>query len=1079
MTDANASSPVTFLTQSFFRLGFCALLGATLLGRPAGALAQPRLLDDFETLAGWHAFPSEGAKASLASVPGEHGRALMMEFDLSAAYGYAIARKDVAVDLPVNYQFTFDLRAEAPVNNFEVKLTDAAGNVWWSKRLDLTFPTQWTPQHVRRRHLSFAWGPSPQTEIRRLKSIEFVVASGTGGKGRIFVDNLRFEPIDDDVARNARAVVTVSSAKSGGAPHADEHGTVIANWTASGSGAAEWLAIDFGFERELGGLVIDWQGADFASAYDVLLSADGENWRTVAAVTQGNGGRDYLYLPEQQGRWLKLAVRAGANGRGCTVARLEVKGPEFGASANAFFQDVARDQPRGTYPRYLAPEQSYWTIVGSPADVSEALINTDGAIEVDQTRFMIEPFLFVDGKLVTWGDVTSRQSLEKNYLPIPSVEWKYGDLTLTTTALAAGAAGPDSRLLATYRVANAGAPVKGKLFLALRPFQVNPPWQNLLHPAGWARINRMQLQNGVVAVDERTIIPLDAPTGFGATAFESGEITEYLRQGRLPAAAAVQDAQGFASAALAYDFDLAGGAAQEVRLVVPFHGWSGQPQPNLPRADATHLASQAHDDTRRRWESMLDRFQVKLPPSAQPVIDTIKSNLAYIFINQDGPRIQPGSRNYERSWIRDGSLTSTALLELGLKDEVRAYADWYAQFQFPSGKIPCVVDARGGDPTDEHDSHGQMIYLIMQVYHFTHDAAWLRTKWTTVEKTVGFIRHLRSLRKTDLYRNGTPEQRACFGLVPESISHEGYSSKAMHSYWDDFFVLRGLKDAVTIAEILGEKTAAAEFAAERDDCAKDLYASIRLAMENKLIDFIPGCAELGDFDATSTTIGICPGNELGHIPEPGLPNTFDRYFERFEKRRDGTLEWVDYTPYENRVIGSFVYLGQKARAHAALDFFMAQRRPAGWNHWAEIVYRDPQTPRTIGDMPHTWCGSDFIRSVRAMFVYEREADGALVLAAGVADDWVLDPAGVEVSNLPTYYGNLDYTIKRIAALAGGPRCTVEVTIGGKLALPPGGIILKSPLARPITSVSGDGRLIAPASDKIRVERLPATITISY
>ena len=33
------------------------------------------------------------------------------------------------------------------------------------------------------------------------------------------------------------------------------------------------------------------------------------------------------------------------------------------------------------------------------------------------------------------------------------------------------------------------------------------------------------------------------------------------------------------------------------------------------------------------------------------------------------------------------------------------------------------------------------------------------------------------------------------GLVTESISHEGYSAKPVHSYWDDFWALRGLDDA--------------------------------------------------------------------------------------------------------------------------------------------------------------------------------------------------------------------------------------------------------------------------------------------
>ncbi|MBI2515535.1 MAG: discoidin domain-containing protein [Opitutae bacterium] len=1069
---------MTSLASRFHRVAVQTLIGPTLLLLATPALAQPRVLDEGESLSGWQAAHSEGAQASIATVPGETGRALALEFDLSRSYGYATAHKDLALELPDNYQFTFDLRADSPVNNFEVKLVDDDNNVWWHRRLSVTFPKTWETQHLRRRHFTYAWGPSKKPEIRRIKAIEFTVASGTGGRGRVFIDNLRFEPIDDAAAKNARAFVATSQPEAPGrAPVADQSGTVVTGWTTAAPASGEWLAVNFGYLRELGALVLDWAPGAHATAYDVLLSSDGKKWTTAASITRGNGGRDYLYLPEQQGRWLKLVVRAPARtGQAASLARLEVKGPETGMSKNAFFSTVAHDQPRGTYPKYLLPEQNYWTVVGSPADMTEALVSETGAIEIDQGCFTIEPFLLVDGKLITWGDVSLKQSLEKNYLPIPSVEWQTSGLTLTTTAFAAGAAGPDSRLLATYRIASTGAPLKGRLFLAIRPFQVNPPWQSIFRPAGWARTERIALQDGVVRVSDHTIVPLDRPAGFGATPFEAGEITEHLQQGHVPADQSVEDASGSASAALVYEFDLAAGATQEFHLAVPFHGWSGAPRPNLPPDAAARYMGDAHDATRRTWESMVDLFQVKLPPAAQPVIDTIKSNLAYIFINQDGPRIQPGSRNYQRSWIRDGSLTSTALLELGLKDEVRAFADWFSGYQFPSGKVPCVVDANGADPTDEHDSHGQLIYLIMQVYHYTHDKAWLRTKWETVVKTVHFIQGLRAQRKTDLYLHGTPEQQACYGLVPESISHEGYGAKPMHSYWDDTFILRGLKDATTIAGILGEKQAEAEFAAERDDFAKDFYASINRAMKNLNIDFIPGCAELGDHDATSTTVALAPGYELGRLPQPALQRTFDRYYEKFLRRRDGPQDWYDLTPYENRVIGSFVLLGQKDRSTAVLDYFMGLRRPAAWNQWAEVVFPDPKTPKMIGDMPHTWCGSDFIRSVRLMFVYEREQDEALVLAAGIPDAWVTDPAGVEVLGLPTYYGNLDYTLKSRATATG---TEVTATIGQGVTVPTGGVIMKSPLSRPIVAVSGDGHLVAPGSGEILIERLPAKLVITY
>ncbi|HLP18562.1 MAG TPA: hypothetical protein VK470_20050, partial [Bacteroidota bacterium] len=566
-----------------------------------------------------------------------------------------------------------------------------------------------------------------------------------------------------------------------------------------------------------------------------------------------------------------------------------------------------------------------------------------------------------------------------------------------------------------------------------------------------------------------------APDGFGAVSFDSGDITEYLTRGILPAHTSVTDQTGFASAAFEYAFTIPAGASKEVHIAVPFHARTGQNPSPYHSDGGSAFVKRAFDESVKFWREKLDHVRITLPAQYRDVINTVKSNLAYILINRDGPGIQPGSRNYERSWIRDGSLTSTALLELGVQTEVREYLDWYAMFQYPSGKIPCVVDKRGADATAEHDSHGEFIYAIKTYFNFTHDTTWLREKFDRVVKTVRFIQSLRAERKTDKYKNGTDEDRALYGLVPESISHEGYSDHPRHSYWDDFFILRGLKDAADIARVLGHTALEKEFAAERDDFKTDLYASMRQAMKNKNIDYIPGCAELGDFDATSTTIGIMPAGELGNIPEPALHNTFDKYFSYFTARRLDSLKWQNYTPYENRTIGSFVYLDEKERAQEAMKFFMHDRRPAAWNHWAEVVWHDSATPKFIGDMPHTWVGSDFIRSVRAMFVYEREYDDALVVGAGIPEAWISDPSGVSVERLPTYYGTVSYTIKRTS------RLHVAIALSADFKkIPNGKIVIKSPMHGPVKSVSVNGKSVRTFTpSEITIGVLPARIELSY
>jgi hypothetical protein len=100
-------------------------------------------------------------------------------------------------------------------------------------------------------------------------------------------------------------------------------------------------------------------------------------------------------------------------------------------------------------------------------------------------------------------------------------------------------------------------------------------------------------------------------------------------------------------------------------------------------------------------------------------------------------------------------------------------------------------------------------------------------------------------------------------------------------------------------------------------------------MKVRGIDYIPGCVELGDFDATSTTIAISPCNELQNLPQPYAQNTFDKYYEFFKNRRDDKIEWVNYTPYENRLIGSFIFLNQPERAHRTDRFFSERSKTTG------------------------------------------------------------------------------------------------------------------------------------------------------
>ena len=107
------------------------------------------------------------------------------------------------------------------------------------------------------------------------------------------------------------------------------------------------------------------------------------------------------------------------------------------------------------------------------------------------------------------------------------------------------------------------------------------------------------------------------------------------------------------------------------------------------------------------------------------------------------------------------------------------------------------------------------------------------------------------------------------------------------------------------------------------------------------------------------------------LPRAALERTFHKYWEFFKNRRDGVEKWDAYTPYEIRTIGAMAVLGHRDRAFAALRYFMAARRPAGWQQWPEVIWRETRTPHFIGDLPHTWVGSDFVRSVVELMTLRR------------------------------------------------------------------------------------------------------------
>jgi len=1024
------------------------------------------LADAFEDASGWKAVASGQAQLTLASDVGVKDRpALRLDFDFKGGGGFVVASRPLVRTMPDSWALTLRVRGAAPANKVEIKFADPSGrNVWWWRRDAFEFAQHWQVLRIRSSEVSFAWGPAGGGSLRHLGALELALVPGPGGRGSVWFCDLRFE----DLSLEAPPRVAASSAQPG---HEPEYALIAspATWRSAAGDACPWLALDFGHEHEYGGLVIDWErGA--ARRFEVQCSNDGTTWTTLTRATQAEGERSYVYLAGGgRSRHLRLVLREPfARDGPIGIRMLDVRPFDFSRSPADFFHAVAACEPRGHHPRWLHREQSYWTPVNVPGGTTAAILNEEGLFEPDRASFSLEPFLYADGGLITWADVAISLSLAQGALPIPSSTWRRDDLTLTTTVYAAMASGR-AEARARYRITNQGhASRRLRLFVALRPFQVSPPWQSFRDIGGATEIRSLAWRDGAVWVNGAArVVPRTAPDEVGFAAFEQGGAMRSIARGVPPPHSEIADGFGYASGALCWDLEVPQAAARDVELAVAFTERSALGPVSI--APVSALANL--DDVTRHWTGKLVGARIRIRGEEPACIEAVRTATGHILANRDGPAIQPGPRRYTRSWIRDGATMSAALLRMGCADAVRDFLAWYAGHQAADGNVPCAIDRDGVDWLPEHDSHGQFVFTLCEYLRFSRDRDFTASLWPAAQRAIGYLESLLAKRRTPEFRK--PERRARFGILPESVSHEGYLAQPVHAYWDDFWALRGIGDGAELARALGDAREASRLATVRDELSECLYASIAATIASHRLDYVPASVEWADFDPSATANAIAITDACEHLPRAALAWTFDEYLRGLRSRRDGRTAWNNYSAYEIRILCALVRLGRRADAHELLEFFLADRRPSAWNQWPEISWRDPREAGHLGDVPHAWIGAEYVLAVLGMFAYERVSDAALVIAAGISDTW-LATGEIVVEGLPTWWGPLSYSIRRE-----GPDA-LRVRIGPGLALPPGGIVVEPPHARPLAHVEIDGRALTTSqSNYVTIRQTPANVVMRF
>jgi hypothetical protein len=950
----------------------------------------------------WRPVSSGEAQLKLSSAVAGRSSALQMDFEFKQGGGFVVVRRAWKRPMPDEYAVHFRVRGRGTVPQLEVKLVDATGlNVWRRVIKDPPLSKRWKHMRIGSRDIDFAWGPAGAGSIPELGFIEFAIIASQSGSGSLGLADVSIEDLTPAQPPTAEA----SSAEAG---FEAARALSATGWKPRPDDARPWLVVDAHAPRSFGGLIIDWLESAPARGFRVRSSMNGKRWKTIYTAASAGGKRNYVYLPDARGRYLRLELGEPSAG-----AAIRLQSFEFSRSIDAFWNAIAVGEERGSHPRWLHREQSLWTPIGTSHGRYCTLLNEDGMVEVALGSFSIEPMLWVDGRLMTWADVSAHQELLDDWAPVPSVIWETAAWRLRIRAEATSS----GSLRVRYGFENlTGLALQARLFILIRPFQVTPPWQRFRALGGMSKITDLDWRDAAVWVNEAMrLVPVPAPAGFSALRFDDGFMVSQLRRGASSGGARVHDPFGYATGALCFDCSTAAGQSSETVVSCVTAGGDGAAALDEPMFD---------------WRARIAVDQWRGNGWATAAIRATLTATAHVLVTRDGPALQPGPRRYTRSWIRDGAMMSAALLRMGHAQEVREFIEWYAPHQRADGFVPCCVDSDGIDWLVEHDSHGQLLALIADHHRFTSDADFLRKLWPVVDRAAGYIE-----------RALEPD-----GLMPISVSHEGYLAQPVHSYWDDFWTLRGLLDAEYLAASLGRAELAQHWQRLRTQFAAALFASIETTRARRKLEFIPASIEWADCDPTATANAIALLDVPDGLDRGALDRTFDGYLDDWRRKRRGELDSPNYTPYEIRIIGALVRLGKRDAALELLQFFLSDRRPPPWNQWPEIAWRDRKAPAHMGDLPHTWIAAEYVLAVRSLFGYEREFDRALVLAAGLAPQWI-DGSGVQVDRMPTLYGKLSYLLRRVDDE------TLRFDIGSAIAAK---LILRPPLAGRLRSVTVNG-----------------------
>lgn len=644
-----------------------------------------------------------------------------------------------------------------------------------------------------------------------------------------------------------------------------------------------------------------------------------------------------------------------------------------------FYAHQADFVARGFQPATININHRNWTAIGNLNSKREAIVDPRGLLTPWINRWSVDVWHIENNKATSAAQLPADQvsQIAQDQLPFIKTKFSKNQIQIEHEYYAAREGG-EEWVCHDVTVSNLSAlQIKTAWGLAFRPYNTE----------GLDLIYQIKLfENRCVTIDDSLAAVLsEKPDQFIISNLSKGDSAFFVDREDLHDIEGKSHV-GVCNATAVYRLELSGYAKRTYQfrypmLSKPYLIWSRK----LKHAD---LFQSPKLQVQKEWEAKVAEG-VSLQFPEERLNEVFKINKAYLLLMDDGDEITPGPSTYHHFWFRDAAYLVSALDLMGYHSHAERILKTYPSRQRWNGFF---YSQKG-----EWDSNGQAIWSLWQHYRLTRNQDYLKKVYPSIAKGAHWIqrKRLSNLKLDPGYK----------GLMPPGLSAEHFGVDDYY-YWDDFWALAGLRDAIYATQEVGKSA----------NTFQRYYHSLHEAMESSF-QFIE--KKLGD-----PMVSISPSRRMDSAAIGVLSAYYPtRLYSPRDERIAGTTEWIinnnflkggffhdvnhsGYGTYLTLHVAQMM-LGQRRgdKAYEILNWLLSQAMST-WT-WPEAIH--PNTGGgCIGDGHHGWMVADLLVFLRNGLLYENKRK--LLLMRMFPIKWLELQKPIVVKNAPTVYGPVSFDL---------------------------------------------------------------------